>query len=143
MKISFLAILATLFLTFTNSLALAFDTIVSDIKDANVACMHMAKSEVLMFKVSKPQKIWRTQHDRDGKIKNIKALQLGQAEIFASAGSASMNSFRASITEGYQLNGFFENQAADGTFSLSVTSSYLPDGNRSNVIDHYNCSLTN
>lgn len=143
MNNSLLAILATLFLTFTNSLVNAFPTTVSDIKDANVACVHMAKSEVLMFKVSKPQKVWHTQHDRDGKIKIYKALQLGQAEIFASKGSKGVNSFRANITEGYQLNGFFENQAADGSFSLSVTSIYLPDGNRSNVIDHYNCSITN
>ena len=142
MKIWFLSILSTLFITFSVAFAMASSTTVSDIKGADLVCINLTKSEALVFKTSAPQKIWRTIQDREGRVKNFQALQLGQAEIAGNLAARRLDSFKASITEGYQLTGAFDLQSA-GEFALSVTSSYLPDGNRGNVTDHYNCTREN
>lgn len=138
----FLSILSTLLVTFSLAFAMAAPSTVSDIKGADIVCINLTKSEALVFKTSKPQKIWRTSQDREGHVKNSQALQLGLVEIASSVEGKKIAYFRASITEGYQLAGSFDLQTA-AEFSLSVTSTYLPDGNRGNVTDYYNCSKTN
>ena len=143
MKLNLLVILCALSFTITNNVALASSTTVSDIKDANIVCINLAKSEALVFKTTNPQKIWKTAQNREGKIKKNNALQLGQFEIYGNKTNESLHAFKAKITEGYQLIGTFESQSADGEFSLSVLSTYLPDGNKSNITDYYNCSKTN
>ncbi len=132
---SFLAI------AFLGSIQFAYaeGTTVSDIKKADVVCFHISKSEALVFKTATPQRIWKTAQDREGHVKISNALQLGIAKVNLAEDGTSIHSFRAYITEGYRLNGTFEN-GADGEFALSVTSIYLPDGDKSNVTDQYNCS---
>ena len=124
---------------FSQNFANAGDTTVSDIKNQNLICFHVSKSEALVFKTTSPQKIWKTLQDREGKIKTYKALQLGLAKIDADADLKEYNSFKANVTEGYQLSGSFENQT-DSEVALTVTSTFLPNSEKSNITDNYNCS---
>ena len=115
--------------------AYAEGTTVSNIKNANIVCFHISKSEALVFKISQPQKIWKTLQDSEGKVKTKNALQLGLSNMNLISDSKSIDS----ITEGYRLNGKFES-GSDGELALSVTSTYLPDGDKSVATDQYNCS---
>ncbi len=126
---------------FFGSLKFAYaeGTTVSDIKKANIVCFHITKSEALVFKTTAPQRIWKTAQDREGKVKVGNALQLGIAKITLAEDDRTIHSFRAYVTEGYRMNGLFES-GADGELALTVKSNYLPDGDRSNVTDQYNCS---
>ncbi len=126
---------------FFGSLKFAYaeGTIVTDIKNANIVCFHISKSEALVFKTSQPQKVWKTLQDSEGKVKTKNALQLGLSKMNLLSDLRSIESFNAYITEGYRLNGTFES-SSDGELALSVTSTYLPDGDKSNVTDQYNCS---
>lgn len=126
---------------FFGSLKFAYaeGTIVTDIKNANIVCFHISKSEALVFKTSQPQKVWKTLQDSEGKVKTKNALQLGLSKMNLLSDLRSIESFNAYITEGYRLNGTFES-GSDGELALSVTSTYLPDGDKSNVTDQYNCS---
>ena len=126
---------------FFGSLKFAYakGTFASDIKNANIVCFHISKSEALVFKTSKPQKIWKTLQDSEGKVKTKNALQLGLSNMNLISDSKSIDSFNAYITEGYRLNGTFES-SSDGDLALSVTSTYLPDGDKSVATDQYNCS---
>lgn len=117
--------------------AFAAKTTVSTIKDENVICFNVAKSDALVFKTTAPQKVWKAQQDREGKLKVKNALQLGQTELKQDSKN-DLKNFKAEMTEGYQLSGSFDGQV-DGDFPLTVTSTYLPEGNKSKVIDHYNC----
>lgn len=126
-------------LLFSQNFANAGDTTVSDIKNPNLICFHVSKSEALVFKTSAPQRVWKTLQDREGKIKTYKALQLGLAKIDVDADLKEYNSFKANVTEGYQLSGLFENQT-DGEVALAVTSTFLPNSEKSNITDNYNCS---
>ena len=126
-------------LLFSQNFANAGDTTVSDIKNPNLICFHVSKSEALVFKTTTPQRVWRTLQDREGKIKTYKALQLGLAKIDIDSELKEFNSFKANVTEGYQLTGSFENQT-DGEVALSVSSTYLPGSDKSNITDNYNCS---
>ena len=142
MKIWILSILSTLLITFSVALAYSSPSIVSDIKDAELACVNITKSEALIFKTTEPQKIWRTSQDREGRIRSKKALELGKVEIAGKLSARRLDYFRAHVTEGYQLVGVFDLESV-GPFSLTVTSTYLPDGKPSIVTDHYNCSRAN
>lgn len=128
---------------FTQTIANAKATTVSHIKSPNLVCFHISKPEALVFKTSAPQKIWKTLQDKEGKIKTLNALQLGISKMDVAGDLvgdlAEGNSFKAQLLPGYQLSGAFENQT-DGEVALSVTSTYLPDGNKSNITDQYNCS---
>ena len=126
---------------FFGSLKFAYakGTFASDIKNANIVCFHISKSEALVFKISKTQKIWKTLQNSDGTAKTINALQLGLSKMNLTSDLKSIDSFNAYLTEGYQLNGTFES-SSDGELALSVTSTYQPDGDKSIATDQYNCS---
>lgn len=138
MKSIQLVLLATLSLVVTN--AFAASTTRSNIKDYNYVCMHITKPEALVFKTTSPQKIWKTSINKDGQIKKDKAIQLGQIIINAQNSKNKITTFKADLGVGYQIKGLMENDT-DGELPLTVTSSYLPDGNLSSAKDHYNCEL--
>ncbi len=142
MKICFLSILSTLIITFSFALAYSQPTQISDIKNAELTCVNLTKPEALVFKTTSPQKIWRTSQDREGRIKIAKALELGKIEIAGKLSARQLDYFKANVTESHQLVGVFDLESV-GAFSLSVTSTFLPNGHRSLVTDHYNCSRTN
>ena len=114
--------------------------ILSEIKNYNYVCMHITKPDALVFKTSTPQKIWRTTIDRSGQITKGKAFELSQPLINAEAINrvGELASFKAQLTKNYQIKGFFAKDT-DGELPLTVVSTYLPDGNTSQIKDRYNC----
>jgi len=123
-----------------HPMIISHEPLFSEIKDYDYVCYHVAKQEALVFKTSAPQKIWRTNLNKEGQIKTSKAFQLNQVSM----NSENINkdgqvaSFKGSLAKDYEIKGLFEKES-DGELPLTVVSSYLPDGTTSQIKDHYNC----
>lgn len=137
MKATLFSKLLTTVIFLSQVQAFAAKTTVSTIKDEDVICFNVSKPDALVFKTTSPQKVWKAQQDREGKLKIKNALQLGAAELNQDS-SNGLKNFKAKMTENYQISGSFDSQV-DGDSPLTVTSTYLPEGNKSAVTDHYNC----
>lgn len=131
-------ILVLTILTVTLSQAFAAKTTVSNIKEENVVCFNVSKPDALVFKTTAPVKIWKAGQDKEGKLKVKNALELGESSIGQDADLNRLDGFKAEVTKGYEISGVFD-QLSDGDIPLTVTSKYLPDSSKSNVVDHYNC----
>ena len=114
---------------------------VSDIKNYDYICTHITKAEVLVFKTSFPQKIWRTGLNEKGSIKIKKAFQLSQVKMnyVSLKEEGQVASFKAQLAKDYEIKGLFIKET-DGEIPLTVISSYKLDPNLTPIKDRYNCS---
>lgn len=137
---------------FSQTLALANPTTISDIKDENIICFNIStlKTDAYAFKTTPPYKIWKAQLDPEGKIKTKKAFLLGNADMSKDPDENYLKGFSAELTKKQKLAGTFNTSSLDEDFTLTVISTHEDDGkenkeskeSKGNVVSRYNCQIS-
>jgi len=118
--------------------AFAKPTTISDIKGESIICFNVSKPEAFAIKTTEPQKIWKAQVDKEGKLKVKKAFELGEEKLNIDKEQNALTGFTANLTDNITYEAKFTTQE-DGDILLTLITTTQSEKEKGSEINRFNC----